>query len=86
MRGWLGREAPDEVERVTGESLGYATSHGMDFRETADLALGYHEASGNDEVLISFLKMSGNHTAEARAIADKILDSEKRMVILKSFE
>lgn len=86
MRDWLGQQAPDAKDRITGEILGNAMQgrKKMEFAEASELALQYHESSGNDDVLGAFLESwpARNHKQEARALAEKISDAKRREEIL----
>jgi len=95
MRGWLSAEAPGSVDRVTGESIGNLASSGngsfgggMKYDEAAQLALKYHESSGNDDVLTGFLEEAGTYGNKegARSLAEKISDPKKREDALKNLE
>jgi hypothetical protein len=90
MRAWLSSEAPEAKDRITGEILGNAMQGGkkMEFSEASELAIHYHESSGNDEVLGAFLESwpARNHKTEARALAEKISDEKLRTEILKRLE
>lgn len=90
MRAWLSSEAPEAKDRITGEILGNAMQGGkkMEFSEASELAIHYHESSGNDEVLGAFLESwpARNHKTEARALAEKISDETLRKEILKRLE
>jgi hypothetical protein len=90
MRAWLSSEAPEAKDRITGEILGNAMQGGkkMEFSEASELAIHYHESSGNDEVLGAFLESwpARNHKTEARALAEKISDEKLRKEILKRLE
>ena len=59
----------------------------MEFSEAAELATQYHQASGNDEVLIKFLNSGSaySHKEEALALAAKITDPKRREEILNRF-
>lgn len=82
MRDWLGKQSPGAVDRLTGESLGNASSGGDEtkFSDASALALKYNKSSSNDDVLIGFLENSitGANKSKARELAEKILDPVKR--------
>lgn len=90
MRAWVVRDAPGSVDRVTGDVLGMAAnmSSNMDFGQASALALRYHQAAGNDEVLHAFLTNLSDkgNKEEARRLAEKISDPDKRGNALKRFE
>lgn len=95
MRDWLSAEAPGSVDRVTGESIGNLASFGsssigggMKYDEAAQLALKYHESTGNDDVLTGFLDEAGIHGNKegARSLAEKISDPAKREEALKNLD
>lgn len=90
MRIWAGRDAPGAVGRLTGHALGMAAKPGggMDFTEAAALAARYRESDGNDDALHSFLSMIDPkaNRAEARKLAETIIDPGKREILLRRFE
>jgi hypothetical protein len=59
-----------------------------EFNHVAALAVQYHEASGNDDVLSEFLKSRAidTHRDEARILAGKISDETRREEILGNLE
>lgn len=91
MRQWTATQAPDATDSITGKALARATQGGrdkLDFAEGAALAVQYHQTSGNDDVLASFLEHGNAHANKeaARAIAEKISDPKRRQQFLKRFE
>jgi hypothetical protein len=64
MREWTNSHTPESTDRITGKALAHAAENrfGMDFDAASELALHYHEASGNDDVLVEFL----NHATPPR--------------------
>ena len=72
------------------EALAVASGQGhkTDFTESAELAVQYHDASGNDDVLASFLggMSARNNKEQARALAEKISDEKRREEILKKLK
>jgi hypothetical protein len=89
LREWAKTQAPDSTDRVTGKALVTSIQGGgkMDFAEASELAVHYHEASGNDDVLASFLDghAARSNKDQARVLAGKITDAERREEILKEF-
>ncbi len=92
MRTWAAAEAPDSLDRATGKALVAAIQGGKDgktkFADAAALAVHYNEASGNDEVLATFLESweARRNKDEARELAAKISDSERREKILEQLK
>jgi hypothetical protein len=90
MREWVAAQAPGTTDTVTGKVLASAARGGrkMQFSEAADLAVQYHEASGNDDVLSSFLDgwTARQNTEQARVLAEKISDEKRREEILKNLK
>ena len=83
MRAWAG---PDHssIDTLTGKVLGAAANQdGMSYHEAAALIEHYHDSTGSDELLIGFLtsKARGG-LEEARVLAERIADPEKRAQIL----
>ncbi|MDP3851600.1 MAG: hypothetical protein Q8Q59_13920 [Luteolibacter sp.] len=68
-RAWGITQSPGVVDKATGEALANTLWRGGDFKTASELALQYHESSGNDEVLASFLKSSQvRHTSIDQAL------------------
>lgn len=89
MREWVGKNAPEAVDRLTGQGVGDALNQdsGMDFPVASALALRYAAADGGDDVLVGFLeKVTSKHKGEAREMAAKISDPQRREQMLKRFE
>ena len=91
MRTWVTSQAPGTADNVTGEALALSTRsiNKMGFSKAAALATQYHDASGNDDVLISFLARcidGPRYEKEAAVLAAKISDVKKREEILKYFK
>jgi hypothetical protein len=90
MREWVGTQAPETTGRVTGEALSRAldSRHKMEFAEAAELAVQYHEAAGNDDVLYSFLEgwPARQNKEEARVLAARISDVNRREEVLKNLK
>jgi hypothetical protein len=90
MREWTTSQAPGTTDKVTGVALANSTqgTQKLEFSEAAALATQYHEASGNDDVLIGFLMAydpDKGSKEEARVLAQKISDVKKREEILNRF-
>lgn len=89
MRAWMTTQSPDATDHVTGAAIARSTelNQQLEFSEASALALKYHEASGNDEVLIGFLSSGAAHAhkEEARELAAKISDVAKREEILENY-
>ena len=89
LREWATTQSPDTLDEVTGSALATATQSNqkMEFSEAAELATQYHQASGNDDVLVKFLNSGAaySHKDEAMALAEKITDPKRREEILKRF-
>ncbi len=90
MREWVTAQAPEKTGAVTGTVLANASQHGrrMEFSEAAEIAVQYHDASGNDEVLSSFLDgwPARQNKEQARVLAEKISDVKRREKILKNLK
>ena len=90
MREWATAQSPDTTDKVTGATLARATqvNQKLEFSEAAALATQYHEASGNDDVLVSFLTQgAGNRNKEeARVLAGKISDTKRRDEVLNELK
>ena len=91
MREWTTSQAPATTDKVTGLALANSTQANkkLEFSEAAVLATQYHEASGNDDVLVSFLMAydpNNGSKEEARVLAQKISDVKKREETLGRFK
>ena len=94
MREWATSQAPGTTDKVTGIALAESTqatqaTQPLEFSEAAALATRYHEASGNEDVIIGFLTvrdLNKDSKGEARVLAQKISDVKKREEILSRFE
>ena len=90
LREWTTRQAPDSTGPITGKALADAMQNGskLDYAAASELALYYHQASGNDDVLISFLDRVSDRekTEQARALAANITDATRREEILKKLQ
>lgn len=89
MREWVGKSAPEAMGRLTGQAVGNTLNqnNGMDFPAASALALRYAGADGGDDVLVAFLgEVRATHRSEARELAAKISDPQRREQILKRFE
>ncbi len=86
MREWVDTLAPGTADDITGKALGSVAEY--KFNHVAALAVQYHEASGNDDVLSGFLESHAIHTHrdEARVLAEKISDEIRREEILGQLE
>jgi hypothetical protein len=82
MRKWLGTQAPDSVDRVTGVALGEIAGRGGDtkFPEAAAMVLKYHEKTGSDDLLSGFIRNSyySGDKEELQKMAEKISDPKQR--------
>jgi hypothetical protein len=90
MREWVSAQAPASISTVTGKALANAAGNGekMEFSEAAELALEYNTATGNDDVLATFLYgyPARQNQEQARVLAEKITDPKRRAEILKKIE
>jgi hypothetical protein len=90
MREWVTSQAPEKTGAVTGKVLADASQNGrkMEFSEAAELAVQYHDASGNDEVLSAFLDgwPARQNKEQARLLAEKISDPKRREEILENLK
>lgn len=88
MRAWVTLHEPESTGTVTGKALSRVTQIGgkFQFSEAAELALEYHAAAGNDDLLFSFLDSwpARQNIEQARVLAEKLSDPKRREEILKS--
>jgi predicted kinase len=88
MREWAESQSPGSADATTGKALA-RTNQGngkFKFEDASALAVKYHEASGNDEVLVNFLGgwEARQHKEEATRLAEKISDVKSREKILNN--
>ena len=90
MRDWALSNSANDANKITGKALAQVADYqnpNNNFNDLADLAVHYHEASGNDEVMTSFLQNSYLADKEkARELAEKISDPQRREEILKRYK
>ena len=90
MRTWVSAQAPESLGKTTGNALANAmlANQKMNFAEAADLAVQYNTATGNDEVLGTFLESwaASENKEQARALAEQIVDDQRRAKILKQLQ
>jgi hypothetical protein len=92
MREWVSSQAPESTDKVTGKALGNSIrdDQGIKFADAAALAQEYGQASGNDEVLASFLESQASrrdkNRAQARELAESIRDETRREKILSQLK
>lgn len=87
-RTWIRKEAPEALDRITGNALAEAASRGR-FEEAAQLAEKYHGESGNDEVLVPLLQntfVQANNRDRVMQLVDKVSDETKRNEIRQQLE
>lgn len=89
VRQWAGTHSPDTVDEATANALGSISGNGADaFNRAADLALHYHEITGNDLILDRFLWAGYGSQNKARALtlAEKINDPVQRAEAQERFK
>lgn len=80
MRGWLSKQSPDDVDSITGRSLGNLWNPNVNWEDNAKLIGELHAGGASDDVLISFLggHQTSQHKEAALELAGKIADEAKR--------
>lgn len=91
MREWTAAESPASTDSLTGKALANIPQGGnskMKFEDVAELATHYHEASGNDDVLVSFLEggYARRNKDQSRLMAEKISNPKRRGEILEKLK
>jgi hypothetical protein len=90
MREWVSAQAPASMSTVTGKALANAigNTNKMEYSEAAALAVEYNTATGNDDVLATFLDgySARENKEQARLLAEKITDPKRREEILKKLK
>jgi hypothetical protein len=84
IRAWAMEQAPGVADKVTSELLWCKSFSGSTFSEIAEMATQYSSAADNDGILFEFLshKVSESDKGEARLLAEKITDPERRQLVL----
>lgn len=90
LRTWVATQAPGTTDSITGRVLCVAALRQgkLDFADAADFAVQYSQASGNDDVLVTFVEnwaLAGNKE-QARALAARISDETRRAELLQRLE
>lgn len=85
MRGWLSKQAPDDVDAITGEALANHWNSDMKWEDSAKLIGELHGEGASDELLVTFLSdhQAKEHRDAAIQMALKIEDEEKREEVLQ---
>ncbi|RYD20066.1 MAG: hypothetical protein EOP88_16535 [Verrucomicrobiaceae bacterium] len=90
LRTWLGTQAPGEADAITGRALAEAAQEDGEFSfdEASELLQHYQRTSGNDEMLIAFLKRysARSNLDEARPLIDLVSDPKIRDQFMKDLE
>lgn len=91
MRDWALSNAANDANAITGRALArIAMQQGENnrFEDMAALAVQYHESTGNDDLMVSFLQNSNMppNKDKSRELAEKISDPQRREEVLKRFK
>ncbi|MEO5713987.1 MAG: hypothetical protein ABIT37_10920 [Luteolibacter sp.] len=90
LRDWLKLQAPGQIDSITGKALAEAAQERGKFKfsDAAQLAMAYHQSSGNDDVLVAFLESysARSNLDEAKQLAEMIKDDARRKEILKGLK
>ena len=90
MRNWVRMQAPQQVDRITGEAIGeaYDKDGYLGFEDAKNLILKYHSQSQSDELLIGFVSSFAGqeNPQEARKLAEMIQDPVRRQQILEELQ
>jgi hypothetical protein len=90
MRTWAAAQAPGSEDKATGKALadmaGYEDK--KQFTDAAKLAGEYHESTGSDEILTTFLDgwAARSNKEASRELAGKIRDEKKRTEALEKLK
>jgi hypothetical protein len=90
MRTWAATQAPGSEDQATGKALadmaGYEDK--KQFTDAAKLAGEYHESTGSDEILTTFLDgwAARSNKEASRELAGKIRDEKKRTEALEKLK
>lgn len=87
VRNWLAEEAPQQINRLTGEALGESLAGTTEegFSKIVQQVEQFHDAGGGDELLIGFIEdyKARSHPKIAKRLAEKIADPQRRAAIFK---
>lgn len=90
LREWLTRQAPGQVDSITGKALAEAAQgHGkFQFAQASQLVVQYQQSSGNDDVLVAFLQSysARSNLEESIQMANLIADQKRRTQILNQLK
>lgn len=88
FREWSDTQSPSSTDRATGLMLAHMIEGNIPVAQGIELALHYHETTGNDDVLIGFIQggFVRQRREQARELAQKISDPTRRDAILKSIK
>ena len=88
MRAWVTRTSPDNVDSITGESLGNLWSQQSKWEENARIIGDLHAEKPSDDLLVSFLNghQASQHREAALELAAKISDETKRAEVTARLE
>lgn len=90
LRNWLASQAPGEVDVITGKALAEAAQEDGEFSfdEASELIQHYQKTSGNDDMLVAFLKRysARSNLDEARPLIDLVSDPKIRAQFMKDLE
>jgi hypothetical protein len=84
MREWIAQQAPQDVERISGEALAHSAKY-IGPEKPAAIVAELHAQSGSDELLAAFLRngeMMRHQPEEALEMAARIQDAAIRGKIL----
>lgn len=86
MRGWLSKQAPDDVDAITGEALANYWNQGVKWEDDAKWIGELHDEGASDELLVTFLShdQAREHRDAAIQMAMKIEDEGKREEVLQN--
>lgn len=88
MRTWVTQESPENVDTITGESLGSLWSPQAKWEDNAKLIGELYAEKPSDELLVSFLNghQASEHREAALELAAKISDGTKRAEVTARFQ
>lgn len=90
MKTWLDGQSPGQTDSIIGKALAEASQEGgkFGFAEASELAMAYQKSSGNDDVLVAFLRSysARSNLDEARHLAGMISNEQVRNNILNGLD
>jgi uncharacterized protein YidB (DUF937 family) len=88
MRAWVTQESPENLDSITGDTLGSLWSPQSKWEDNAKIISDLYAEKPSDDLLVSFLSghQASQHREAAMELAAKISDETKRAEVTASLE